>query len=97
MKLIRRSDLETTVDRIVMANGGQNAITATLASLCKPGDCIGADPHTYPGLKTASAMLSIHIVPIKSENDVIRGQGIAKISIDKMGELVVKINEKESR
>ncbi|WP_201004030.1 aminotransferase-like domain-containing protein [Paenibacillus glycanilyticus] len=70
MKLIRRSGLETTLDRIVFANGGQNAIAATLASLCKPGDRIGADPHTYPGLKTAAAMLSIQIVPIKSENDV---------------------------
>ncbi|MDD9271581.1 PLP-dependent aminotransferase family protein [Paenibacillus sp. GCM10023248] len=68
LKLIRRSGLETTVDRIVLANGGQNAIAATLASLCKPGDRIGADPHTYPGLKTAAAMLSIQIVPIKSEN-----------------------------
>ncbi|WP_248927993.1 PLP-dependent aminotransferase family protein [Paenibacillus hamazuiensis] len=70
LKLIRRSGLETTVDRILLANGGQNAIAATLASLCKPGDRIGADPHTYPGLKTAAAMLSIQIVPIKSENDV---------------------------
>ncbi|MBB3113377.1 DNA-binding transcriptional MocR family regulator [Paenibacillus phyllosphaerae] len=70
MKLLRRCSLETTVDRILLANGGQNAIAATLAGLCKPGDRIGADPHTYPGLKTAAAMLSIQIVPIKSENDV---------------------------
>ncbi|ACT01838.1 PLP-dependent aminotransferase family protein [Paenibacillus sp. JDR-2] len=68
IKFIRRSGLETTVDHILLANGGQNAIAATLASLCKPGDRIGADPHTYPGLKTAAAMLSIQIVPIKSEN-----------------------------
>lgn len=65
VKLIRRSGLETTADRIVLANGGQNAIAAALASLCKPGDRIGADAHTYPGLKTAAAMLSIQIVPIK--------------------------------
>jgi DNA-binding transcriptional MocR family regulator len=69
MKLLRRSGLETTIDRILFANGGQNAIAATLASLCKPGDRIGADSHTYPGLKTAAAMLSIQIVPIKPEND----------------------------
>ncbi|ANY76250.1 GntR family transcriptional regulator [Paenibacillus ihbetae] len=70
IKLIRRSGFETTVDRILLANGGQNVIAATLASLCKPGDRIGADTHTYPGLKTAAAMLSIQIVPIKSENNV---------------------------
>ncbi|MFB5196267.1 PLP-dependent aminotransferase family protein [Neobacillus sp. KR4-4] len=68
-KLIRRGGFETTVDHILFANGGQNAIAATLASLCKPGDRIGADHHTYPGLKTIAAMLSVQIVPIKSEND----------------------------
>ncbi len=69
VKLIRRGGFETTVDRILFATGGQNAIAATLASLCKPGDRIGVDEHTYPGLKTVAAMLSVQIVPIKSEND----------------------------
>lgn len=69
VKLIRRGGFETTVDHILFANGGQNAIAATLASLCKPGDRIGVDEHTYPGLKTVAAMLSVQIVPIKSEND----------------------------
>ncbi|MFS0892513.1 PLP-dependent aminotransferase family protein [Peribacillus frigoritolerans] len=68
IKLIRRGGVETTVDHILLANGGQNAIAATLASLCKPGDRIGVDHHTYPGLKTVAAMLSVQIVPIKSEN-----------------------------
>ncbi|USK58209.1 PLP-dependent aminotransferase family protein [Peribacillus asahii] len=68
IKLIRRCGFETTVDHILFANGGQNAIAATLASLCKPGDRIGVDDHTYPGLKTVAAMLSVQIVPIKSEN-----------------------------
>ena len=68
IKLIRRGGFETSVDHILFANGGQNAIAATLASLCKPGDRIGVDEHTYPGLKTVAAMLSIQIVPIKAED-----------------------------
>ncbi|WP_445505560.1 aminotransferase-like domain-containing protein [Niallia sp. 03091] len=68
IKLIRRGGFETTVDHILFANGGQNAIAATLASLCQPGDRIGVDLHTYPGLKTVAAMLSVKLVPIKSEN-----------------------------
>ncbi|OUS76979.1 GntR family transcriptional regulator [Paenibacillus sp. MY03] len=68
VKLIRSCGFKASAESILFANGGQNAIAATLASLCKPGDRIGADPHTYPGLKTAAAMLSIQIVPIKSEN-----------------------------
>ncbi|PJM62720.1 GntR family transcriptional regulator [Bacillus subtilis] len=69
VKLIQRGGFETTVDHILFANGGQNAIAATLASLCKPGDRIGVDHHTYPGLKTVASLLSVQIVPIKSEND----------------------------
>ncbi|MGJ7921855.1 PLP-dependent aminotransferase family protein [Neobacillus sp. LXY-4] len=69
IKLIRRGRFETTADHILFANGGQNAIAATLASLCQPGDRIGVDQHTYPGLKTVAAMLSVQIVPIKAEND----------------------------
>ncbi|MGK9185224.1 PLP-dependent aminotransferase family protein [Priestia filamentosa] len=68
VKLIRRGGFETTVDHILFANGGQNAIAATLASLCQPGDRIGVNQHTYPGLKTAAAMLSVQLAPIKSEN-----------------------------
>ncbi len=68
IKLIKRGLFETTIDHIIFSNGGQNAIAATLASLCKPGDRIGVDPHTYPGLKTVAAMLSVQIVPIKSMN-----------------------------
>ncbi|MFB0637524.1 PLP-dependent aminotransferase family protein [Bacillus rugosus] len=69
VKIIRRGGFETTVDHILFANGGQNAIAAALASLCKPGDRIGVDDHTYPGLKTVASMLSVQIVPIKSKND----------------------------
>ena len=69
IKLIRRGGFETTVDHILFANGGQNAMAATLASLCRPGDRIGVDHHTYPGLKTVAAMLSLQIVPIKSDHD----------------------------
>lgn len=67
VKLMQRSGFETSVEHILFANGGQNAIAATLASLCKPGDRIGVDLHTYPGLKTVASMLSVQTVPIKSD------------------------------
>ncbi|MBA9028391.1 aminotransferase-like domain-containing protein [Peribacillus huizhouensis] len=69
VKLLKYAGVETTRDQILLANGGQNAITATLAGLCQHGDRIGVDHHTYPGLKTAAAMLGIQLVPIRSETD----------------------------
>ncbi|MCM3224783.1 aminotransferase-like domain-containing protein [Terribacillus saccharophilus] len=68
VKLIRRGGFETSIEHILFSNGAQNAIAATMASLCKPGDRIGADLHTYPGLKTVASMLSVQVVPIKSDN-----------------------------
>lgn len=68
VKFIKRGGFETTVEHILFANGGQNAITAILASLYKAGDRIGANTHTYPGLKTVASMFGIQIVPIKAEN-----------------------------
>ena len=69
VKLLKYAGIETTREHILLANGGQNAITATLAGLCQHGDRIGVDHHTYPGLKTAAAMLGIQLVPIRSETD----------------------------
>lgn len=69
VKLLKFAGFETTREHILLATGGQNAITATLASLCQHGDRIGVDHHTYPGLKTAAAMLGIQLVPIRSESD----------------------------
>lgn len=76
VKLIRRGGFETTVEHILFANGGQNAIAAALAGLCKPGDRIGVDHHTYPGLKTVASMLSVQIVPIKSENGEMKPESL---------------------
>lgn len=65
VKLMGKGGYNTDIETILFANGGQNAITAILAGLCKHGDKIGTDPHTYPGLKTTAAMLGIQLVPIK--------------------------------
>jgi DNA-binding transcriptional MocR family regulator len=69
VKLMGRGGFHTDIESILFANGGQNAITAVLAGLCRHGDKIGADPHTYPGLKTSAGMLGIQLIPIKQNDD----------------------------
>lgn len=69
VKLMRKGGYSTNIETILFANGGQNAITAVLMGLCKHGDKIGTDPHTYSGLKTAAGMLGVQLVPIKREKD----------------------------
>lgn len=69
VKLMRKGGYVTDIETILFANGGQNAITAILAGLCTHGDKIGADPHTYSGLKTTAGMLGIQLVPIKQKEN----------------------------
>jgi len=76
VKWIGRAGLKTDVDRILFSAGGQNAITAVLASLFKAGDKIGTDPLTYPGIKTAAKMLGIQLVPVEWENQEITEEGL---------------------
>lgn len=67
-KLIKKVGYEADIKNILLASGGQNAITAILAGLFKPGDRIGTDELTYPGIKTAANMLGIQLIPIKQKN-----------------------------
>lgn len=77
VKLMAKGGYETDIESILFANGGQNSIAAALAGLCKHGDKVGADPHTYPGLKTSAAMLGIQLVPIRQKNREMDEQALA--------------------
>ncbi|MDR1733014.1 MAG: PLP-dependent aminotransferase family protein [Synergistaceae bacterium] len=51
-------------EQVLFASGGQNALSAVLAAVFKRGDKIAVDEHTYPGIKTAAAMLGIQLIPV---------------------------------
>jgi len=60
--------LNTDNRHIVLAAGGQNALSAALGGLLKHGDRIGTDPLTYPGVKTVAQMLGIHITAVPNKD-----------------------------
>jgi DNA-binding transcriptional MocR family regulator len=76
IKLIEKSGYKITSDLLLLSSGGQNAIAAILAGLFQPGDRIGTDPLTYPGIKSAAKMLGIQLVPIKHNNNEISKDGL---------------------
>lgn len=61
--------VKSTPENILLANGGQNALCAILASLFQPGDRIGTDPLTFSGIKTLAKMLHIQLVPIPHDEE----------------------------
>lgn len=73
---MERSGLHTDSQHIILAAGGQNALTAALGALFERGDKVGTDPLTYPGVKTAAKMLGIHLVPVQSRNGEMTEEGI---------------------
>ncbi|MBF4692256.1 aminotransferase-like domain-containing protein [Fusibacter ferrireducens] len=76
VKLICKAGFTTSPEFLLPSNGGQNAIAAILAGVFKPGDRIGTDPLTYPGLKTAAKMLGIELIPIDSRNHEMTEEGL---------------------
>ncbi len=69
VSLMRYCGHQTDSGRILFANGGQNALTGVLAALFKRGEKIAVDEHTYPGIKTATAMLGIQLEPVPQDGD----------------------------
>jgi DNA-binding transcriptional MocR family regulator len=69
VKWVKKAYLDTIEENILLASGGQNALSSILSSLFQPGDRIGTDPLIYSGLKTLAKMLGIQLVPITQENN----------------------------
>lgn len=76
VKWISQTGYQTESPRVILSSGGQNGITAVLAGLFSRGDKIGADPVTYPGIKTAAQMLGIQLVAINQANHEITEEGL---------------------
>lgn len=71
-----KSGFDTDREHIVLAAGGQNALTAVLGALWKAGDKIGTEEATYPGVKTAAKLFGIHLLPVRMSNLEITEEGI---------------------
>jgi len=76
VKWICKTGYQTQPHKILLSSGGQNAIATILAGLFNPGDKIGADPMTYPGIKTAATMLGIQLVAIQQKNSEITEESL---------------------
>lgn len=68
VKLMEYCGHRSRREDILFANGGQNALSAILASLFRGGK-IAVDDHTYPGIKSAAAMFGVKLVPVRTSRD----------------------------
>lgn len=73
---LQKSGFYTDSAHILLAAGGQNAITAALGAFFENDDKIGTEPMTYPGVKTAAKLFGIQLLPVQSQNLEMTEEGI---------------------
>lgn len=73
---LKKSGFDTDMEHILLAAGGQNALTAAIGALFETGDKIGTEPLTFPGVKTAAKLFGIHLLPVQSSGHEITEEGI---------------------
>lgn len=76
LDLLRRAGAVGEHGAVAAANGGQNAIVASLLALCRPGDRLGVDPLVYSGLKQAARLLGVRLVTVAQEQGEMSADGI---------------------
>lgn len=64
-----RAGLEVDPERIIVCNGGQNAMALAFSALTRPGDCVLTEHLTYPGFKALAGLLGLRVngLPLDEE------------------------------
>lgn len=65
---LKHLGLEVPPDRLILTAGGQQGIVAALAAVTRPGDRVFCEEFTYPGLKSAAALLGRQLVPLRLDD-----------------------------
>ncbi|RDK03828.1 PLP-dependent aminotransferase family protein [Paraburkholderia lacunae] len=56
-------------DQVLIVNGAQHGLTATVMALLRPGDVVAVDALTYPGFKVLAETLRLELAPIPAAGD----------------------------
>jgi DNA-binding transcriptional MocR family regulator len=63
-KLAARTGIEATPDAVVITNGAQQALMASLAALVNPGDTVATEALNYAGIRRLADFLRVRLHPI---------------------------------
>jgi DNA-binding transcriptional MocR family regulator len=56
-------------DQVLIVNGAQHGLTATVMALLRPGDVVAVDALTYPGFKVLAETIRLELAPIPIADD----------------------------
>lgn len=66
---LRSLGLDVTRNSIFLTVGAQQAILATMAAECRPGDVIATEEYTYPGVKSTADILGLQLLGIEMDDE----------------------------
>ncbi|MFI7007820.1 PLP-dependent aminotransferase family protein [Streptomyces sp. NPDC050145] len=61
---LRRRDLTTDADRVLVVNGAQHGLAVTVMALLEAGDVVAVDALTYPGFKVLAHAFHLDLEPV---------------------------------
>lgn len=60
---------QVSADSVFLTVGAQQAILATMAAECRPGDVIATEEYTYPGVKSTADILGLQLLGIEMDEE----------------------------
>jgi DNA-binding transcriptional MocR family regulator len=61
---LRQRGLRVGPDQVLIVNGAQHGLAATLMATMQPGDVVAVDALTYPGIKVLGQTLRLELAPV---------------------------------
>jgi DNA-binding transcriptional MocR family regulator len=88
-KWIRLGGVHASPDHIVLCNGTQQALFASLATFAGPGDRIATEGLNYPGLRQIARTLKLSLVAIDIDEEGMVPDSLEKACADAQIQLIV--------
>jgi DNA-binding transcriptional MocR family regulator len=74
-----RHGLAVAPEQVVVTAGAQHAILVALSALCDAGDTVLSEALTYPGLRTAAALLGLKTAPVAMDGEGMRPDDLERM------------------
>lgn len=65
---LRNREIRVAGEQVLIVNGAQQGLAATVMGLLKPGDVLALDALTYPGMKTLAQAYRLDVEPLPQRN-----------------------------
>lgn len=88
-KWIRFGGVHASPDHVILCNGTQQALFASLATFAEPGDRIATEGLNYPGLRQIATTLGLSLVAIDIDEEGMVPESLDKACADAKIQLIV--------